>query len=75
MYSWIWRHLPGGTAGRLLGSAALLVAAVAVLFVVVFPAVEPRLPFGDVTVDPGVPAEQGSGSVPGGDDDGQESTP
>lgn len=53
MYAWIWRHLPGGLAGRLVGSAVLLAAAVALLFVVVFPAVEPRLPFGDVTVDPG----------------------
>ena len=51
MYVWIWRHLPGGLPGKLLGSLLLLAAAVLVLFVWVFPAVEPLLPFNDVTVD------------------------
>lgn len=58
MYVWIWRHLPGGLAGRLAGSAVLLLAALALLFLVVFPYVEPRLPFNDVTVD----APSGSGA-------------
>jgi len=50
MYAWIWRHLPGGTASRA-GLALLLVLAVcALLLFVVFPWVEPRLPFNDVTV-------------------------
>ena len=53
MYSWIWRTLPGGLPGKLLGSLVLLAAAVAVLFLFVFPAVEPLLPFSDVTVEPG----------------------
>jgi hypothetical protein len=53
MYVWIWRKLPGGVPGKLLGSLILLVAAVALLFFVVFPWVEPRLPFNDVTVDHG----------------------
>ena len=53
MYGWIWRTLPGGLPGKLLGSLVLLTAAVALLFFVVFPAVEPLLPFGDVTVEPG----------------------
>ena len=54
MYVWIWRHLPGGLPGKLLGSLVLLAAAVALLFLVVFPAVEPLLPWNDVTVgDPG----------------------
>ena len=59
MYGWIWRTLPGGLPGKLLGSLLLLLAAVALLFFVVFPAVEPLLPFGDVTVDaePSAPAE------------------
>ncbi|HVE74616.1 MAG TPA: hypothetical protein VNA30_05940 [Mycobacteriales bacterium] len=52
MYSWIWRHLPGGLAGRLLGSAVLAALAVLLLFTVVFPRLEPHLPFSDVTVDP-----------------------
>ena len=51
MYGWIWRVLPGGLPGKLLGSLVLLAAAVALLFFVVFPAVEPLLPFGDVTVE------------------------
>jgi hypothetical protein len=53
VYSWIWRTLPGGLPGKVLGSLVLLVAAVAVLFLWVFPAVEPLLPFSDVTVEPG----------------------
>ena len=53
MYGWIWRTLPGGLPGKLVGSAVLLTAAVALLFFVVFPAVEPLLPFGDVTVGDG----------------------
>lgn len=51
MYVWIWRHLPGGLPGKLLGSLVLLAAAVLVLFVYVFPVVEERLPYSDVTVD------------------------
>jgi hypothetical protein len=51
VYGWIWRHLPGGLPGRLLGSLVLLTAAVALLFFVVFPRVEPLLPYSDVTVD------------------------
>jgi len=50
MYVWIWRHLPGGLPGKLIGSLALITAAVALLFLVVFPWAEPRLPFNQVTV-------------------------
>jgi hypothetical protein len=51
VYSWIWRHLPGGTASRTVLALLLLTAVVALLLFVVFPWVEPRLPFNDVTVD------------------------
>jgi hypothetical protein len=51
MYTWIWRKLPGGPAGKLAGTVVLLAAAVAVLFLVVFPWVGPKLPFNHVTVD------------------------
>jgi hypothetical protein len=51
MYSWIWRTLPGGIAGKLIGVLVLFVAAVAVLFLVVFPWVGPKLPFNHVTVN------------------------
>jgi len=53
VYTWIWRRLPGGLPGKLAGSLLLIAAAVLLLFLVVFPAVEPLLPFGDVTVEPG----------------------
>lgn len=65
MYGWIWRTLPGGLPGKLLGSLVLLTAAVALLFFVVFPAVEPLLPFSDVTVDAGT-EDGGAGSDPTG---------
>ena len=57
MYGWIWRVLPGGLPGKLLGSLLLLTAAVALLFLVVFPAVEPLLPYSEVTVEPGPPQQ------------------
>jgi hypothetical protein len=51
VYTWIWRKLPFGLPGKLVGSAILILAVVALLFFVVFPYVEPRLPFNDVTVN------------------------
>ncbi|MFW3171996.1 hypothetical protein [Geodermatophilus sp. CPCC 206100] len=50
MYTWIWRHLPGGTAVKALLSLVLIAAVSALLLFVVFPHVEPYLPFADVTV-------------------------
>ena len=51
MYGWIWRTLPGGRAAKTAGSVVLFGLAVALLFLVVFPALEPLLPFADVTVE------------------------
>lgn len=51
MYVWIWRRLPGGLPGKLAGSLVLLAAALALLFLLVFPWAEKRLPFNDVSVD------------------------
>ena len=51
MYTWIWRTLPGGLPGKLVLSLLLAAAVVLLLFAVVFPAVEPLVPLGDVTVD------------------------
>ncbi len=50
LYGWLWRRLPGRWPAKvaLLGAAAA--AVVALLFVVVFPWVEPRLPVNQVTV-------------------------
>ena len=50
MYGWIYRHLPGPTPVRVLLALLLAAAVVALLFLVIFPAVEPWVPFNDVTV-------------------------
>jgi hypothetical protein len=50
MYVWIWRHLPGHAALKLLEVLILLLAVVALLFFVIFPWVEPHLPINQVTV-------------------------
>ena len=52
MYSWIWRSLPGGTATRAGLALLLALATCALLLFVVFPVVEPYMPFTSVTVDP-----------------------
>ena len=49
MYSWIWRHLPGPRAVKLLQALVLITAVLTLLMLVVFPWVEPRLPFNAVT--------------------------
>ena len=53
MYAWIWRHLPGPLAVRLLLALVLLAGVLALLFFVVFPTIEPLLPYSDVTVNRG----------------------
>lgn len=50
MYAWIWRQLPGPVAVRAVTALVLVVAVVALLFFVVFPWVEPLLPFSNVAV-------------------------
>jgi hypothetical protein len=44
VYSWIWRHLPLGLAGKLASTALLLAATVGLLWYVVFPALDEHLP-------------------------------
>ena len=51
MYAWLWSHLPGPLAVRILLAIVLFLLAVALLFLWVFPWLEPRLPFNHVTVD------------------------
>jgi hypothetical protein len=53
MYAWIWRKLPFGLPGKLIGSALLIAVVVAILWFWVFPAAEPLLPFDDVQVTDG----------------------
>ncbi|HVW44521.1 MAG TPA: hypothetical protein VHC18_24535 [Amycolatopsis sp.] len=50
MYGWIWRHLPGPLAAKLVISLVLALAIVALLFFVVFPWLDPLLPFNQVSV-------------------------
>jgi hypothetical protein len=52
MYGWIWKTLPGRWPAKVAGSFVLLLGALALLFFVVFPWLEPRLPFNHVTVTP-----------------------
>jgi hypothetical protein len=47
MYGWIWRRLPLGTPGKIAGSLLLTLAAAALFWYVIFPAVDPHLPFND----------------------------
>ena len=51
MYGFIWRHLPGPLVVRILLALVLVAAVVAVLFLWVFPAVAPIMPFNNGTVD------------------------
>ena len=49
MYGWIWRHLPGPLAVRIVTAALLVLGVLALLMFVVFPWAEPKLPFNNVT--------------------------
>lgn len=51
MYSWIWRHLPGAFAVRLITAVVLVFGIVALLLFVVFPWLDPLLPFNNVTTE------------------------
>jgi hypothetical protein len=51
MYAWIWRTLPGPAWARAVVLLVAFVVIVLVLFTWVFPWVETRLPFTDVTVE------------------------
>lgn len=50
MYSWIWRHLPFGLAGRIVGSVLLAAAAGLLLWYLAFPWVDAHAWFNDVQV-------------------------
>lgn len=62
MYGWLWRHLPGPTAVRALLALLLLAAAVAALFLWVFPWAVEQLPGTEVSVEPAEPAALGLGT-------------
>jgi hypothetical protein len=50
MYGWLWRHLYGAVPLRILQCLVIVAAVVLLLLFVIFPAVEPHLPFGNVTI-------------------------
>jgi hypothetical protein len=50
MYAWLWRHLPGPIAVKLLCTLMLIALVVIVLFQWVFPWLEPLMPFSGNTV-------------------------
>jgi hypothetical protein len=52
VYGWIWRLLPGAVAVRVFVMLVLAGVAAAVLWYVVFPWLEPRVPLDHVTVGP-----------------------
>jgi hypothetical protein len=50
MYVWIWRHLPGNLAVKMLQVLVLVAGISALLLFVIFPWIEPYLPINQVTV-------------------------
>lgn len=53
MYGWIWQRLPGPLGVRLLVAALLIAGILTLLLGVVFPRIEPHLPWNDVDVEQG----------------------
>jgi hypothetical protein len=53
MYGWLWRRLPFGTRGKIAISVVLVLAVAALLWFVVFPAIDPLLPFNQDPTTPG----------------------
>jgi hypothetical protein len=51
VYAWIWRRLPFGVPGKIIGSLILIAAVVALLWFKVFAMVEPLLPNNDGQVE------------------------
>ncbi|MDW5327277.1 hypothetical protein [Plantactinospora sp. KLBMP9567] len=77
MYAWIWRKLPFGVPGKLIGSLLITAGLLALLWYVVFPWAEPLLPFDDVQVtqDNGVPGEPAGEPGVDGEDPGVDGEP
>lgn len=50
MYVWIWHRLPGGVSLKALQVFVIVAAVSALLLFVVFPYVEPHLPFNKASV-------------------------
>ena len=63
MYAWIWRHLPFGLPGKVTGSALIVAALAASLWLWVFPWLEPLMPFDDVRVESPLPGPLPAGGT------------
>jgi len=50
MYGWLWRHLPGPKPVRAALALVLLLGTVALLLFVIYPIIDPLLPFNHVNV-------------------------
>jgi hypothetical protein len=50
MYVWIWRHLPGPLAVKLVQVLVLVSLVSLLLLFIIFPWIEPHLPINQVTV-------------------------
>ena len=50
MYGWLWRHLPGPTAVRVLIRGGRAAAVLTACFLWVYPAIAPHMPFNQTTV-------------------------
>lgn len=62
MYGWLWRHLPGGALTRAYTAVVAILVVVALLWLVVFPWLEPKILFDHGTVgDGGTPAPAPTG--------------
>ena len=48
MYQWLWHRLPGGTGSKAACAVILAIAAVAVLWFVIFPWITPHVPLDHV---------------------------
>lgn len=55
MYPALWRLLPGNRFAKFVQMLLLLLAVVAVLFLWVFPAIAPLMPYNEVTIQGTVP--------------------
>ncbi|GAB3996016.1 hypothetical protein GCM10029992_14850 [Glycomyces albus] len=70
MYGWIWRKLPLGLPGKIIGSLALTAGVLALLWFAIFPAVRPLMPWSNIPDEGGslVENEEGGDDEPAGDE-------
>lgn len=65
MYAWMWNKLPEQLALRVVIAFVAFCAVVAALMMLIFPAVEPLLPFNDVSVSTDTEVPAGANTVGG----------